>query len=79
MERSLTPGAQRGHKPPFTCVVGQTFKRRLRPVTGHPIVRDERSFIGLSRHWDGLGSTSAMWQIADGDSGKQADGSFLHR
>jgi hypothetical protein len=35
--------------------------------------------LGLSRHWDGLGSTSAMWQVADGDSVKQADGGILHR
>jgi hypothetical protein len=68
-----------GHKPPFTCGVARTSKGRLHPVTGHPIGKDERSVIGLSRHWDGLGSTSAMWQIADGDSVKQADGSFLHR
>jgi hypothetical protein len=31
-----------GHKPPFTCGVARTFKGRLHPVTGRPIVKDER-------------------------------------
>jgi hypothetical protein len=57
-----------GHKPPFTCVVGRTFRRRLRPVTGHPIVKDERSFsaiadIGeswvLRQQWGGLLTVAA--------------------
>ena len=39
-----------------------------------------RTFIfGLTRHWDGLGSASAMWLIADDGDIKQPDGSFLHR
>jgi hypothetical protein len=29
------------HKPPFTCVFGRTFRRRLRPATSHPIIKDE--------------------------------------
>jgi len=39
-----------GHKPPLTYVVGRTFRGRLRPVTGHSIVKDERSFIGHCGH-----------------------------
>ncbi len=39
-----------GHNPPFTCVGGRTFRCRLCPVTGRPIVKDERSFIGQSGH-----------------------------
>jgi hypothetical protein len=31
--------------------------RRLRPVIGHPVVKDKRSFIGLSGHSDIIGST----------------------
>jgi hypothetical protein len=31
-----------------TCVVHETLRRRLCPVTGLPIVNDERAFIGLS-------------------------------
>ena len=31
----------------MTCVVGPTFRRRVRFVTGNPIVKDECSFIGL--------------------------------
>ena len=33
------------HKPPFTCVVGRTFRRGY-AREGHPIVKDECSFIG---------------------------------
>jgi hypothetical protein len=43
------------------------------------MVKDERSVIGHCRHWGGLGSTSAMWWIADGGGIEQPDGSFLHR
>jgi hypothetical protein len=46
-----------GHKPPITCVACRTFMRRLRPAIGHPIVKDKRSFIGLSGHSDIIGST----------------------
>lgn len=35
--------------------------------------------IGLSRHWDGLGSTSAMWLIADDGGIEQPDGNILHQ
>jgi hypothetical protein len=48
-------------------------------TSGRWRLRAQRLKFGLSRHWDGLGSTSAMRQIADGDSVKQADGGFLHR
>jgi hypothetical protein len=48
-------------------------------LTGRPIVKDERAVIGLSRHWDGLGSTSAMWLIADDGGIEQPDGSILHQ
>jgi hypothetical protein len=37
---------QGGHQQPFTCVVTRTFKRRLHSVTGHPIVKDDRSNFG---------------------------------
>ena len=51
--RSVRPGrfqAGPGHNPPFTCVVGRTFRGRLRPATSHPIVEAECSVIGLSCH-----------------------------
>jgi len=35
--------------------------------------------VGLCGHWGGLGSTSAMWRIADSGGIEQPDGSFLHR
>jgi hypothetical protein len=44
-----TRGAARGHEPPFKCGVARTFKGRLHPVTGHPIVKDERSVVGHCR------------------------------
>lgn len=37
-----------GHKPPLTGIGGRTFRRRLRPVTGQLIVKDERSLIDVS-------------------------------
>src|ERR1700744_6081718 len=44
-----TRWAARGHEPPFKCGVARTFKGRLHPVTGHPIVKDERSVVGHCR------------------------------
>jgi hypothetical protein len=44
------------------------------PDKGPPRADDVGRVVGLSRHWDGRGSTSAMWHIAEGDSVKQADG-----
>lgn len=41
-------GKLTGQKPPAKCVVGRTFRRRLRYVSGHPTVEDERPFIGRS-------------------------------
>jgi hypothetical protein len=35
--------------------------------------------IGRSRHWDGRGSTSAMWLIADDGGIEQPGGSILHQ
>lgn len=46
--REVPHQAVAGHKPPLTCVVARAFKRRLHPVTGHPIAEDERSVIGHS-------------------------------
>jgi hypothetical protein len=40
--------AAAGHELPFTCGVARTFKRPFCLVTGHPIVKDNRSFIGQS-------------------------------
>jgi hypothetical protein len=40
----------------------------------HPPVES----AGLSCHWDGPGSTSAMWRTADDGGIEQLDGSFLH-
>jgi hypothetical protein len=34
--------------------------------------------VGLSCHWDGPGSTSAIRRTADDGGIKQLDGSFLH-
>lgn len=39
-----------GHNPPFTCIADRTFRRRQCPVTGRPIVNDERSFTAFCRH-----------------------------
>ena len=50
-----------------------------RPVLRLPIVKDECSVIGLSRHWDGLVSTSAMWLIADDGGIEQPNGSIQHQ
>ena len=36
------------------------------------------SEVGLSCHWDGLGSTSAMWRIADDGGIERPDGSIQH-
>jgi hypothetical protein len=68
-----------GHEPPFKCGVARTFKGRLHPVTGHPIVKDERSVVGHCRHWGEPGSTSAMRRIADSGGIEQRNGSFLHQ
>jgi hypothetical protein len=35
--------------------------------------------LGRSRHWDGLGSTSAMWLIADDGGIEQPGDSILHQ
>jgi hypothetical protein len=35
--------------------------------------------VGLSRHWDWPGSTSAMWLIADDGGIEKPDGSILHQ
>jgi hypothetical protein len=40
-----------------------------------PVARQE---IGLCCHWDGPGSTPAIWRTADDGGIKQLDGSFLH-
>ncbi|MET3233508.1 UNVERIFIED_ORG: hypothetical protein ABIC54_005719 [Burkholderia sp. 1263] len=40
--------AGNGQEPPFAWVVPRTFKRRLHPVTGHPLDKDKRSFINRS-------------------------------
>lgn len=42
-----------GHEPPFTCIADRTFRRRLRTVSGQPIVSDERSHFGLTRRSGG--------------------------
>lgn len=34
-------------KPPLTRGVSRTFKRRLHPVTGHLIVKDERLVLSI--------------------------------
>ncbi|TDN67324.1 hypothetical protein B0G77_0583 [Paraburkholderia sp. BL10I2N1] len=56
-----------GHKATFTCAIGRTFTRRLRSVTGHPIIKCECSFIGhtcRSRHRDiGPAAMTASEQI----------------
>ena len=39
-----------GYNPPLTCIVCRTFRGRLCPVTGHLIVKDERSFVGHCSH-----------------------------
>jgi hypothetical protein len=45
-----TRGAARGQEASFTCVVAQTFGRRLRPSTGRSIGNGRRSFIRLKCH-----------------------------
>jgi hypothetical protein len=49
------------------------------PLTAGCRVSLSQPLIGRNCRWNGLSSTSAMGRIADGDSVKQADGSFLHR
>jgi hypothetical protein len=46
---------------------------------GHSRGVSADKFVGHCRHWGGLGSTSAMWRIADGGGIEQPDGSFLHQ
>jgi len=50
-------------------------------VDPQPIHRSlpERRVFGLSRHWDKLGCTSAMWLIADDGGIEQTVGSILHQ
>jgi hypothetical protein len=67
------------------CLSHQHKHRRHCPVIRcqrrerSPIPRERFSPIGHCRHWDGLGSTSAMSRIADGGGIEQPDGSFLHQ
>src|ERR1700730_12834912 len=65
-----------GHNPSFTCLVGQTFRRRLRPVTSHPLVNDERSFIGLCSRWSINKSTAGIGRSADTRRAVRVNGSF---
>ena len=53
-----------GHKQPFTCVVARTFKRRLRSVTGRPIVKDERSVFGHCRHSRPVKYVGREWPLS---------------
>ena len=54
-ERSLA-----GHNPPFTHVVGRAFRRRLYPVTSHPIFENVCFFIGnCGRSGDGFGRSTS--------------------
>jgi len=40
---------QRGHEPPFTCVVGWMFRRHVCSGTGHQPIENGLFFIGHSR------------------------------
>jgi hypothetical protein len=55
------------------------FRRRIQSASCHLVRDNERCVIGRSRHWDGLGSTSAMWLIADDGGIEQLGGSILHQ
>jgi hypothetical protein len=59
----------------------QSFEseRLLWPITCLSCCVGDRQVIGLCRHWSGLGSTSAMWRIADGGGIEQRDSGFLHQ
>jgi hypothetical protein len=54
--------------------------QRSSPRCNRPSPRgDDRQFVGRSRHWDRLGSSSAMWRIADVGGLDKSSGSFPYR
>jgi hypothetical protein len=68
-----------GQLRPLARDLVRTFERRLDRVNGPSMDDHVRQIIGLSRHWDGLVSTSAMWLIADDGGIEQPNGSILHQ
>jgi hypothetical protein len=52
------------HNPPFTWVVGRTFRRQLCSLTGHRIVKDECPFIGHCGHSRSIKFVGRKWPLS---------------
>jgi len=66
-----------GHLGPFAGALRWTFERRLRSEPAIEIAVRFGKFSAISDI--GLGSTSAMWRIADGSCVEHPGGCFLHQ
>ncbi len=67
-----------GHARPNGLLLLCTQGIRIRPINRLLLRVCDRQVVGLSCHWDGPGSTSAIRRTADDGGIKQLDGGFLH-